>query len=202
MNNVSILSDAQLVSQYCNGNEGAFETLVNRYKDRVFTTIFMIVKEREVAEDLFQDVFIKVVKTIKKGKYNEDGKFPSWIMRISRNIAIDYFRRQKRYPTYNAEENSPIWNLADFSEESVEAGKIKEEEKALVKEMIQNLPDAQKEVLIMRHYMDMSFKEIAETTGVSVNTALGRMRYALINLRKMMQPKSNDYAYDKSCYLQ
>ncbi|NJM94808.1 MAG: sigma-70 family RNA polymerase sigma factor [Cytophagales bacterium] len=198
MNNVSLPSDAQLVSQYCNGNEEAFKTLLYRYKDKAFTTIFFIVRNREVAEDLLQEVFIKAVRTMRSGTYNEEGKFAPWLMRIAHNLAIDHYRRRKRHPTFNIEEGSRIFNSLAFSEESFEDGKIRKEDKAFLKELIQKLPQAQKEVLIMRHYMDMSFKEIAETTEVSINTALGRMRYALINLRKMMETKQ--YTYDKNHY--
>ncbi|GEO02959.1 MAG: RNA polymerase sigma factor [Adhaeribacter sp.] len=195
--NIVQLSDSALVSLYISGNENAFELLVNRHKNKVYTTILLIVKDTETAEDLLQDTFIKAIHTMKSGRYNEEGKFSSWICRIAHNLAIDYFRKEKRNPMINIEDNGNIFNTLSFSEESIEALQIKEETHDRLRELIQQLPEAQKEVLIMRHYADMSFQEIAETTGVSINTALGRMRYALINLRKKM---TNPQIYDKNLY--
>ncbi|KAA5544040.1 RNA polymerase sigma factor [Adhaeribacter rhizoryzae] len=195
--NIIQLSDSALVSLYISGNENAFELLVNRHKNKVYTTILLIVKDTETAEDLLQDTFIKAIHTMKSGRYNEEGKFSSWICRIAHNLAIDYFRKEKRNPMINIEDNGNIFNTLSFSEESIEALQIKEETHDRLRELIQQLPEAQKEVLIMRHYADMSFQEIAETTGVSINTALGRMRYALINLRKKM---TNPQIYDKNLY--
>ena len=195
--NIVQLSDSALVSLYISGNENAFELLVNRHKNKVYTTILLIVKDTETAEDLLQDTFIKAIHTMKGGRYNEEGKFSSWICRIAHNLAIDYFRKEKRNPMINIEDNGNIFNTLSFSEESIEALQIKEETHDRLRELIQQLPEAQKEVLIMRHYADMSFQEIAETTGVSINTALGRMRYALINLRKKM---TNPQIYDKNLY--
>ena len=192
------LSDAQLLSQYKKGNEEAFEELLNRHKDRVFTTIYVIVKDQYLAEDLMQEVFIKAIRTIKSGKYNEEGKFLPWILRIAHNLAIDQFRKEKRYPTIVMEDGSNIFNSLDFSEESFEDAQIKHDTHSLLKSYIKELPDAQREVLVMRHYMQMSFQEIADATDVSINTALGRMRYALINLRKKL--KQNADAYDKNFY--
>ena len=196
--NRSELNDSQLLSLYKNGNEEAFAELVNRHKNRVFTTIYLIVKDTYTAEDLLQDAFVKAINTIKRGRYNEEGKFLPWLLRIAHNLAIDYFRKSKRYPTIVMEDGSNVFNTMDFAEDSMEEIQIKNDTYALLKKLIQELPDAQKEVLIMRHYMQMSFQEIAETTGVSINTALGRMRYALINLRKKME-KTN-IAYDKNIY--
>ncbi len=197
MNSV-VISDSQLISLYKNGNEEAFAELLNRHRSKIFTTIYLIVKDRYVAEDLLQDTFIKVVNTIKSGRYNEEGKFLPWVQRIAHNLAIDYFRRDKRYPTIVMEDGSRVFNTLDFAEDSIESLKVKQDTVALLKNLIQELPDAQKEVLIMRHYMQMSFQEIADCTNVSINTALGRMRYALINLRKKMQ-KTN-IAYDQNLY--
>ncbi len=196
--NIVQLSDSALVSLYISGNENAFELLVNRHKNKVYTTILLIVKDTETAEDLLQDTFIKAIHTMKGGRYNEEGKFSSWICRIAHNLAIDYFRKEKRSPMINLDDNSNIFNHLSFSEESIETLQIKEETHDRLRELIQQLPEAQKEVLIMRHYADMSFQEIAEATGVSINTALGRMRYALINLRKKMT--NPDIAYDKNLY--
>lgn len=192
------LTDGQLLSQYKNGNEGAFAVLLERHKDRVFTTIYLIVKDRYQAEDLLQDVFIKMVKTIKSGKYNEEGKFLPWILRIAHNLAIDHFRKAKRYPEIIMEDGSSVFNTLEFSEAPIEEEHIKKDTYNLLKQYIQELPEAQKEVLVMRHYMQMSFQEIADATGVSINTALGRMRYALINLRKKL--KHTNIAYDQNFY--
>ncbi len=190
--------DSELIAQYRNGNLVAFDLLVDRYQSRVYTTIFLIVKDREVAEDLLQDVFVKLVQTIQSDKYNEEGKFQPWLMRIAHNLAIDHFRKAKRYPTIMMEAGSNIFNSLNFAVETVEDKRVKEDEIELVKCLIEELPEAQKQVLIMRHYMDMSFQEIADQTGVSINTALGRMRYALIHLRKKM--KQLNFAYDKIIY--
>ena len=187
------VSDSELVSLYIRGDEKAFEKLVQRHKSRVYTTIYLIVKDQYVAEDLLQDTFIKAVDTIKSGRYNEEGKFLPWIVRIAHNLAIDYFRRDKRYPNVVFEDGSSVFNTLDFSEDSVESIQIRQETHEQLREMIQRLPDVQRQVLIMRHYEDMSFQEIADATGVSINTALGRMRYALINLRKQFSQRTPQY---------
>lgn len=193
------VSDSELVTLYIRGNEKAFEKLVQRHKSRIYTTIYLIVKDQYVAEDLLQDTFIKAVDTIKGGRYNDEGKFLPWIIRIAHNLAIDYFRRDKRYPNVVFEDGSNVFNTLDFSEDSVESIQIRQETHEQLREMIQRLPDVQKQVLIMRHYEDMSFQEIADATGVSINTALGRMRYALINLRKQFNQRAPQY--DKNFYL-
>ncbi|WP_092172254.1 RNA polymerase sigma factor [Cyclobacterium xiamenense] len=190
--------DSELISQYRNGSELAFERLVDKYKNKVYTTILMIVKEQGVAEDLLQDVFVKVVQTLNSDRYNEEGKFHPWIMRIAHNLAIDHFRKVKRHPMVVMEDGSNVFNTLHFAEENVEEIKVKDETYALVRQLIEELPESQKQVLIMRHYMDLSFQEIAEQTGVSINTALGRMRYALINLRKKL--KQINIAYDQIFY--
>ncbi|MEO6281771.1 MAG: RNA polymerase sigma factor [Dyadobacter sp.] len=193
------VSDSELVTLYIRGNEKAFEKLVQRHKSRIYTTIYLIVKDQYVAEDLLQDTFIKSVDTIKGGRYNDEGKFLPWIIRIAHNLAIDYFRRDKRYPNVVFEDGSSVFNTLDFAEDSVESIQIRQETHEQLREMIQRLPDVQKQVLIMRHYEDMSFQEIADATGVSINTALGRMRYALINLRKQFNQRAPQY--DKNFYL-
>lgn len=190
--------DSELIAQYRNGSDAAFDLLVDRYKSKMYTTIFLIVKDQKVAEDLLQDVFVKVVKTLNSDKYNEEGKFQPWVMRIAHNLAIDYFRKAKRYPTILMEDGSNIFNSLRFAEENVEDRQVRDENIELVKRLIEELPETQKQVLIMRHYLDMSFQEIADQTGVSINTALGRMRYALIHLRKKM--KQLNFAYDKTIY--
>lgn len=191
-------SDSELVSRYKDGNEKAFEILLHRHKSRVFTAIYLIVKDRYIAEDLLQETFIKAINTIRSGRYNEEGKFLPWISRIAHNLAIDHFRKEKRYPEIILEDGSPLLNSMQFAEESIEDKQIMKDTAARLRELIKELPEEQKQVLIMRHYLKMSFQEIAERTGVSINTALGRMRYALINLRKKMI--KNHLAYDKNFY--
>ncbi|MEA5259757.1 MULTISPECIES: sigma-70 family RNA polymerase sigma factor [Arcicella] len=188
------VNDSELVSRYIkNSDEKAFETLVRRYKSKVYTTIYLIVKDTFVAEDLMQDTFIKAVDVLRSGKYNDEGKFLPWVLRIAHNMAIDYFRRDKRYPNVVFEDGSSVFNTLDFAEDSYEDLQIRNESHAHLRDLIKRLPDSQREVLVMRHYEDMSFQEIADATGVSINTALGRMRYALINLRKMMSKHSPSY---------
>lgn len=191
-------SDSELVSRYKDGNEKAFEILLHRHKSRVFTAIYLIVKDRYIAEDLLQETFIKAINTIRGGRYNEEGKFLPWISRIAHNLAIDHFRKEKRYPEIILEDGSPLLNSMQFAEESIEDKQIMIDTAAHLRELIKELPEEQKQVLIMRHYLKMSFQEIAERTGVSINIALGRMRYALINLRKKMI--KNHLAYDKNFY--
>ncbi len=191
-------SDSELVSRYKDGNEKAFEILLHRHKSRVFTAIYLIVKDRYIAEDLLQETFIKAINTIRGGRYNEEGKFLPWISRIAHNLAIDHFRKEKRYPEIILEDGSPLLNSMQFAEESIEDKQIMKDTATRLRELIKELPEEQKQVLIMRHYLKMSFQEIAERTGVSINTALGRMRYALINLRKKMI--KNHLAYDKNFY--
>jgi len=193
-------SDSELVSRYQNGNDGAFEILLHRHKSRVYTAIYLIVKDRYKAEDLLQETFIKAVNTIKGGRYNDEGKFSAWISRIAHNLAIDNFRKQKRYPEIILEDGSRVFNSMKFAEASMEDKQILQDSKSKLRVLIKELPVEQKQVLIMRHYLDMSFQEIADRTGVSINTALGRMRYALINLRKKMITTTR--AYDKNIYPQ
>jgi len=194
------VEDSELVALYRNGDESAFEELLFRYKNKIYTSILMIVKDKETAEDLLQEAFIKVVKIIKSGNYNEEGKFLPWISRIAHNMAIDYFRREKRYPSVQMEDSRhPDGYLPyDVATDSYEDAHIKEETRLQLRSLIDSLPDTQREVLIMRQYMEMSFQEIAEVTGVSINTALGRMRYALINLRRQMDLTNANYALKDS----
>lgn len=194
------IGDTELVSQYILGNEESFAELVRRHKSKVYSTIYLIVKDRYLAEDLLQDVFIKVIHKMKAGQYNEEGKFLPWVVRIAHNLAIDYFRRNKRYPTIVMDEGTNIFNSLSFSEDSTESIQIKNENESLIRTLIQKLPESQREVVLMRHFSDMSFQEIADATGVSINTALGRMRYALINLRKELTKQPNTHAYDKNVY--
>ncbi|WP_262916114.1 RNA polymerase sigma factor [Pedobacter montanisoli] len=183
-------SDHDLVTFYIKGNESAIEELLRRHKTKVYTSIYLLVKDQYLAEDIFQDAFIKVINTLRSGRYNEEGKFLPWVMRIAHNLVIDYFRKEKRSPTVtSADGTTDVLNFIQIHEESAEERMLREQTHADLRVMIHRLPDEQKEVLIMRHYADLSFKEIAELTDVSINTALGRMRYALSNLRKMMNVK-------------
>ena len=193
-----LISDGGLISLYIKGDNEAFRELVERHKNRVFTSIYLIVKDRARAEDLLQETFIKVIDTIRRGKYNETGKFLPWILRIAHNMAIDTFRKNKRYPVVMMEDGNNVFDTLEFAEEPVENKKIREDTVEKLRNLIQDLPENQRKVLIMRSYLDMSFKEIAESTGVSINTALGRMRYALINLKKKM--KQNNIVYDPNLY--
>ena len=186
MNNVEI-TDAVLVRNYMNGNEAALSTLINRHQHRIYSFIFSKVFDRDVAEDIFQDTFIKVINTLKRGKYNEEGKFLPWVMRIAHNLVIDHFRRNKRMPKFDNSGDFNIFSVLSDSDLNIETQIIKDQIENDVKELIKELPEDQLEVLTMRIYKDMSFKEISERTGVSINTALGRMRYALINLRKIIE---------------
>ncbi|MDP2069670.1 MAG: RNA polymerase sigma factor [Lutibacter sp.] len=179
--------DSVLVNNYINGHEKSLEILIIRHKQRIFSFILSKVSDREVAEDIFQDTFIKVINTLKRGAYNEEGKFLPWVMRISHNLIIDHFRRNKRLPKFNNTDDFDIFDVLSDEMLSVENQIIKEQILEDVKKLVEELPEDQKEVLIMRMYKDMSFKEIAENTDVSINTALGRMRYALINLRKLIE---------------
>ena len=179
--------DSVLVNNYINGHEKSLEILIIRHKQRIFSFILSKVLDREVAEDIFQDTFIKVINTLKKGAYNEEGKFLPWVMRIAHNLIIDHFRRNKRLPKFNNTDDFDIFDVLSDDMLSVENQIIKSQILEDVRNLIEELPEDQKEVLLMRMYRDMSFKEIAENTDVSINTALGRMRYALINLRKLIE---------------
>ena len=182
-------SDQDLIHQYIQGNETCLEELVRRHKSKIYTSIYLLVKDSYLAEDIFQDTFIKVINTLKAGKYNEEGKFLPWVMRIAHNLVIDYFRKEKRTPLVTNVDGFDIFDVLQFNEESVEDRMVREQTHKDLKALIHLLPSEQKEVLIMRHYGELSFKEIAEITEVSINTALGRMRYALNNLRKMILTK-------------
>jgi RNA polymerase sigma factor (sigma-70 family) len=182
-----VLNDQELIGLYIAGNHSALEKLIYRHKSRVYAYILMIVKDKELAEDLFQDTFIKVINTFRSGQYKEEGKFIQWVMRIAHNLIIDYFRKSKRIPTVENSDEYDIFDKVRIPVESVEEQMITEQIHLDVKKLIEYLPHEQKEVLVMRHYADMSFKDIADVTNVSINTALGRMRYALINLRKLVK---------------
>jgi RNA polymerase sigma factor (sigma-70 family) len=182
-----VISDAILVSSYINGDESALETLINRHKQRIYSFIYSKVYDKDIAEDIFQDTFIKVIRTLKKGAYNEEGKFLPWIMRISHNLIIDHFRRNNRMPKFDNSGEFSIFSVLSDNALNAEKQIIKDQLENDVRRLIEELPEDQKQVLLMRMYNDMSFKEISDKTGVSINTALGRMRYALINMRKIIE---------------
>jgi RNA polymerase sigma-70 factor (ECF subfamily) len=183
-------SDSQLIAEYLDGKQHSLELLINRHKNRVFAYILMVVKDKQLADDIFQDTFIKVINTMQAGSYKEEGKFIQWVMRIAHNLIIDYFRKSKRLPVIDNDSSEfDIFDTIQFTDVSVEEQMIIDQIHQDVRDLIEHLPQEQKEVLFMRHYSDMSFKDIAEHTNVSINTALGRMRYALIDLRKLIQEK-------------
>ena len=185
---LEILNDRQLVDSYMNGNVDSFNLLLERHQNKVFSYILMLVKDRQLADDIFQDTFLKIIRTIKAGAYKEEGKFIQFAMRIAHNLIIDHFRKSNRLPMADpVNKDYDIMDNVRLSDPSVEDSMVNEQVYADLRKMIDNLPDEQKEVVNMRMYADMSFKEIAEATNVSINTALGRMRYALINLRKMAE---------------
>jgi len=169
------IKDRALIKQYIQGNEACLEMLINKHKNKVFTTILLIVNDTYIAEDLFQETFIKVIRTFKSGKYNEEGKFLPWVVRIARNLAIDHFRKSKRMPTITSQDGEDIFRTIEIRESNREESFIRNQRDDTVRQIINMLPAEQKEVLVLRHYGDMSFKEIAELTGVSINTALGRL---------------------------
>jgi RNA polymerase sigma-70 factor (ECF subfamily) len=181
------IDDSLLIKRYCAGEEKALEILIHRHNQRLSSFIYSKVNDREITEDIFQDTFIKVIKTFKRGAYNEEGKFLPWVMRIAHNLIIDHFRRNSRMPMFDGAQSFNIFSVMGDDKLNIEKQLIKNQIYSDLNLLIQELPADQKEVLVMRMYQDMSFKEIAENTGVSINTALGRMRYALINLRKLIE---------------
>jgi RNA polymerase sigma factor (sigma-70 family) len=183
------ISDQELIRQFIAGDHSSLELLISRHQRKIFSYILLIVKDKHLAEDVFQDTFIKVINTLRSGAYNEEGKFLPWVMRIAHNLIIDFFRKSKRMPYVENSEEYDLFETLNLFEDTVEDKMIIQQIHMDVKHLVEFLPAEQKEVLKMRHYMDMSFKEIAEKTDVSINTALGRMRYALINLRKLIKEK-------------
>lgn len=182
-------TDQELVSLYLKGTESALQELILRHERKVFTSIYLLVKDRDLANDIFQETFIKVINTLRSGNYNEEGKFISWVLRIAHNLVIDYFRSLKRMPmVYDTEEYS-VFDTLQLEDSNIEEKIITEQIHGQVRRLIEELPFDQREVVIMRHFANMSFKEIADVTQVSINTSLGRMRYALINLRKLIEGK-------------
>ncbi len=187
-----LISDKELIGRYLKGDHNSLEKLIHRHQNRIYAYILMIVKDKDLADDLFQDTFIKVINTIRAGSYNEEGKFLQWAMRIAHNLIIDYFRKSNRMPVIDNSKNEDfnIFDTINITDKSIEDEMITDQIHKDVRKLIELLPPEQKEVLYMRHYAEMSFKDIAEVTDVSINTALGRMRYALINLRKLIAEKN------------
>jgi len=183
-------TDHELIHLFRDGDLHALEALVIRHKDKLYTSILFLVKDKYLAEDIFQDVLIKVIDTIRGGRYTEEGKFLPWAMRIAHNLCVDHFRKVKRTPAIKTSDDRDIFEVLNFTEEGADTKMMKRQSHDRVRQMLDMLPDDQKEVIILRHYADLSFKEIASLTNCSINTALGRMRYGLINLRKMMVEKN------------
>jgi RNA polymerase sigma-70 factor (ECF subfamily) len=184
-------SDSELVKRFVEGNQHSLQILINRHRKKVFTYIMLVVKNEHLAEDIFQETFIKVIKSLLNGKYIDNGKFISWVIRIAHNLIIDHFRKEKQLQTVsNDDYDADIFNSKKFAGKSIEDRMIMNQIKNDVRSLIDELPEDQKEVIILRHYCGLSFKEIADQTNVSINTALGRMRYALINMRKLIAEKN------------
>lgn len=180
------VSDQVLVRQYLDGNDNAFEILVSKHKNAIYTKVFLMVRDRDLAEDIFQDTFIKVINTLKSGRYNEEGKFLPWVMRIAHNLTIDHFRKNKKMPAVRSDDDYDVFATISQDDMHVEDKLAWDQILSDVKNLIKYLPDEQQQVVMMRHYYKMSFKEISEKLDISINTALGRMRYALINMRKLI----------------
>jgi RNA polymerase sigma factor (sigma-70 family) len=189
MKSTITLTDQEAVQLFMSGQSRGLEILVDRHKDRIFTCISLLVKDNYLAEDLFQDVFIKIIETLKAGKYNEENKFIHWAMRITHNHCMDHFRKQKSKPATRTSDDRDIFDMLPFEDADPEQKIIKEQTEHQVREMIAVLPKEQQDVVILRHYADLKFKEIAEILKCSVNTALGRMHYALVNIRKLVEEK-------------
>ena len=186
---VNPISDQDLIMLYLGGSERAFEELLLRHKQKIYVSIYLFVKDSTLAEDIFQEVFIKIIDTLRKGKYNHEGKFLQWALRISYNMCVDYFRRNKRKPKTTTTDSFDIFDVLPLSDLNAEQAMVRDQTHDKIKDLLDLLPEEQREVVILRHYADMSFKEISKLTRVSINTALGRMRYALINIRKIIEEK-------------
>ena len=197
MENLKRMTDDMLVSLYLEGNNSAFDILLNRHQDRLFNYIYFIVRSKEVAEDIFQETFVKAIVTLQQGRYTNDGKFAAWITRIAHNLVIDQFRIERNENTiYNDEADVDLLNDAKLAEGNIENQLVNDQVLKDVRKLIDELPDCQREVVFMRYYQDLSFKEIAEITGVSINTALGRMRYAIMNMRRIAEEKNVSLVMD------
>lgn len=189
MKTLLLSTDIQLIRLFQSGTGMALEVLVNRYKDKIYTSILFLVKDKYVAEDLFQEVFIKIIDTIRNNRYTDEGKFLSWAMRISHNLSVDHFRKVKRSPAIKTSDDRDIFELIDSTETRADIKMMQHQSHEKVSRLLDMLPAEQREVIVLRHYADLSFKEISQMTNCSINTALGRMRYGLINLRKMLSEK-------------
>lgn len=190
MQSTKTSSDQLLIQSYLNGNEIALSQLIERHQRKIYSHIYQIIKDPHIAQDVFQDTFIKVIRCLKGGNYNEEGKFLPWVLRIAHNLVIDHFRKEKKMPLSRSTDEYNIFDTIKLMEGNVEDQMVKEQIHNDLRQLIEELPHEQKEVLKMRHYSELSFKEISDLTNVSINTALGRMRYALINLRKLIEKKS------------
>lgn len=189
MKTITNFTDQELIKSYADGNASAIEELIGRYKDRIFNSIYYLVKDRYLAEDMFQEVFIKIIDTIRGGRYTDEGKFLPWALRIAHNMCVDHFRKVKRSPQIKTSEGNDLFETLDIRQDSAEVNVMQRQSQDTIRKMIDMLPEEQKEVIILRHYADLSFKEISDITKTSINTALGRMRYGLINLRRLMTEK-------------
>src|SRR5690625_2755037 len=186
----TMLTDKELINSYLSGDEKCFQELLNRYEDKIFTSIYMFIKNTELSYDIYQEVFIKIINTLRAGKYNHEGKFGPWAMRIAYNMCVDIFRKYKRGPQINPTEEFDIFDVLEVEDDNIKTTMIKNETILKVRQHIKHVPPEHIEVVNLRHYADLSFKEIAQLTRVSINTALGRMRYALINMRKIIDEKN------------
>ncbi|WP_290708094.1 sigma-70 family RNA polymerase sigma factor [Flavihumibacter sp. CACIAM 22H1] len=185
-----VKTDNELIHMFMDGDMAALETLILRHKDKLYTSILFLVKDKYLAEDIFQDVLIKIIDTLRAGRYTEEGKFLPWAMRIAHNLCVDHFRKVKRSPAIKTSDDRDIFEVINFTEDGADVKMMKRQSHDRVRQMLDRLPEDQREVIILRHYAELSFKEIAALTNCSINTALGRMRYGLINLRKMMSEKN------------
>jgi RNA polymerase sigma factor (sigma-70 family) len=190
MKSLCIKTDNELIHLFMDGDMASLETLILRHKDKLYTSIFFLVKDKYLAEDIFQDVLIKIIDTLRGGRYTEEGKFLPWAMRIAHNLCVDHFRKVKRTPAIKTSDDRDIFEVLNFTEDGADVKMMKRQSHDRVRKMLDLLPEDQREVIILRHYAELSFKEIAALTNCSINTALGRMRYGLINLRKMMAEKN------------
>jgi len=189
MKSTNTLTDEQAIQQFLKGETQAFEVLIEKHKSKIFTSIYLLVKDKYLAEDIFQDLFIKIIETLRAGNYKEENKFLQWAMRIAHNLCIDHFRKAKAGPVIRTSEESDIFDVLDFKEMNAEQRMMKSQSESIVMKMVDMLPEEQREVIVLRHFADMKFKEIADILHCSVNTALGRMRYGLLNMRRIIQEK-------------
>ena len=189
MNKVLDLTDNELIQSFQEGNTRAFDALLDRHQERIYNTILFMVKDSYLAEDLIQDIFIKIIHNLKLNKYNEEGKFLPWALRISHNFCVDHFRKVKRTPTIKTSDDQDLFEVINHSDHSADYKMTRKQTHQNIQQLVDLLPEEQREIIVLRHYANLSFKEIATMTNCSINTALGRMRYGLINLRKMMNER-------------